>query len=140
MIQIVTGEKGRGKTRFLLGMANEAVKNANGTLVYLDKSTRHMFELDNRVRMINVRDYPVRSKEAFLGFIAGIISQDHDLETIYVDSFLTLTDIDSDDALEKIFEDLGALSSSCKVDFVLSISRELEDLPESLRNNDVAAL
>ncbi|MBP5153882.1 MAG: twitching motility protein PilT [Lachnospiraceae bacterium] len=140
MIQIVTGEKGRGKTRFLLGMANEAVKNANGTLVYLDKSTRHMFELDNRVRMINVRDYPVRSKEAFLGFIAGIISQDHDLETIYVDSFLTLTDIDSDDALEKIFEDLGALSSSCKVDFVLSISRELEDLPESLRNNAVAAL
>ena len=140
MIQIVTGEKGSGKTRFLLGMANEAVKNANGTLVYLDKSTRHMFELDNRVRMINVRDYPVRSKEAFLGFIAGIISQDHDLETIYVDSFLTLTDIDSDDALEKIFEDLGALSSSCKVDFVLSISRELEDLPESLRNNAVAAL
>ena len=49
-----------------------------------------MYELNNRIRLINVNEFPVASAEGFLGFICGIISQDHDLETMYLDSFLKL--------------------------------------------------
>ncbi len=109
------------------------MKTAAGTLVYLDKSTKHMFELDNKVRLINVRDYPVRTVEAFMGFLCGIISQDHDLETIYVDSFLTMTEISSPEALTETISRLETLSIRCRVDFVISLAMDAEELPEKLR-------
>ena len=42
-----------------------------------------MYELNNKIRLINVNEFPIKSSEGFLGFICGIISQDHDLETMY---------------------------------------------------------
>ena len=43
MVQLIVGEKGKGKTKILLDKANAEVKNANGSVVYLDKSTKHMY-------------------------------------------------------------------------------------------------
>lgn len=93
-------KKGKGKTKHLLDMANAAIKGANGTVVYLDKSAQHMYELNNRIRLINVNEFPVASAEGFLGFICGIISQDHDLETMYLDSFLKLSALEGADITE----------------------------------------
>ena len=39
-----------------------------------------MYELNNKVRLINVPDYMISDADEFIGFISGIISQDHDLE------------------------------------------------------------
>ena len=90
MVQLIVGEKGKGKTKYLLDKVNNEVKNVKGSIVYLDKSAKHMFELNNKVRLINVLDYAVDSCDGFLGFVSGIISQDHDLEQMYFDSFLKI--------------------------------------------------
>ena len=87
MVQIIAGRKGKGKTKYLLDMANTAVKEAKGSIVYLDKSSKHMYELNNKIRLINVAEFSVSTAEGFIGFICGIISQDHDLEAMYLDSF-----------------------------------------------------
>ena len=84
MVQIIAGRKGKGKTKYLLDMANTAVKEAKGSIVYLDKSSKHMYELNNRIRLINVAEFSVSTAEGFIGFICGIISQDHDLEAMYL--------------------------------------------------------
>ena len=57
MVQIIAGKKGKGKTKHLLDMANAAIKGANGTVVYLDKSAQHMYELNNKIRLINVNEF-----------------------------------------------------------------------------------
>ena len=59
MVQLIVGEKGKGKTKYLLDKVNNEVKNVKGSIVYLDKSAKHMFELNNKVRLINVLDYAV---------------------------------------------------------------------------------
>ena len=59
MIEIICGEKGKGKTKELLGKVNASVQTATGNVVYLDKSQKHMYELNNKVRLINVMDYPI---------------------------------------------------------------------------------
>ena len=74
MVQIIAGKKGKGKTKHLLEKANAAIKTAHGTIVYLDKSSKHMYELNNRIRLINVNEYPITSSESFVGFVCGIIS------------------------------------------------------------------
>ena len=43
-----------------------------------------MYELNNKVRLINVTDYPITNCDEFLGFICGIISQDNDLEEMFL--------------------------------------------------------
>lgn len=93
MRQIISGVKGKGKTKFLIQKANEAVKAANGSVVYLDKNNKHMYELSNRIRLINVGDFPIDTYDAFIGFICGLISQDRDLEHMFFDSFLTIASV-----------------------------------------------
>ena len=140
MVQLIIGDKGKGKTKQLLAKANEAVKTLKGTMVYLDKSTKHMFELDKNIRLINVKDYPVSSPEAFLGFLCGILSQDHDLEKNFVDSFLTLTDMKSDADIEKAILAVERFGEKYGVDIVLSLSRNKEELSEALQEKVVLAL
>ena len=139
MVQIIAGKKGKGKTKHLLDMANAAIKGANGTVVYLDKSAQHMYELNNRIRLINVNEFPVASAEGFLGFICGIISQDHDLETMYLDSFLKLACLEGLDISETISR-LEDISEKYHVTFVLSVSMDADELPEDVKKDVIISL
>ena len=73
MIEIISGEKGKGKTKELLNKVNTSITSATGNIVYLDKSQKHMYELDNKVRLVNVADFPISNCDEFLGFICGIL-------------------------------------------------------------------
>ncbi|HJA32304.1 MAG: twitching motility protein PilT [Clostridiales bacterium] len=139
MVQLIVGEKGKGKTKYLLDKVNTEVKNVKGSVVYLDKSSKHMFELNNKVRLINVLDYAVDSSDGFLGFVSGIISQDHDLEQMYFDSFLKIACLEGQD-ITPVIERLEAMSETYGVDFVLSVSRNEDDLADSLKSKIIVSL
>ena len=130
MIEIICGEKGKGKTKELLDKVNSAVGTQSGNIVYLDKSQKHMYELNNKIRLINVMDFPIDNCDEFLGFICGIVSQDHDLDEMYLDSFLTIASIDVENGITKAIEKLDVISEKFKVKFVLSVSRDINRLPE----------
>ncbi len=142
MIQLILGTKGKGKTKILLDKVNSAVEEAKGNIVYLDKSNKHMYELSNKVRLIDVKAYLIDNSEEFLGFISGIISQDHDLEAIYLDSFLYISHLEKQDMdqLIPIFEKLNKLSDKYFVDFIISMSCNEKDLPDPLKQYVSVAL
>ncbi len=140
MIEIISGEKGKGKTKDLLAKVNTAVTTASGNIVYLDKSHKHMFELNNKVRLINVTEYPIENCDEFLGFICGIVSQDNDLEEMYLDSFLTIASIATDEELCHAIEKLETVSDKYNVRFILSVSRDKEKLPECVKEKIVISL
>ena len=139
MIQIISGVKGKGKTKFLIQKVNDAVKNVKGTIVYLDKNNKHMYELSNKIRLINVSDFPIDNYNSFLGFVCGLISQDHDLEAMYLDSFLNISCV-SDEYIGYVLTQLDKISKSFNVDFVLSISVDAENLPDEFKDNIVISL
>lgn len=132
MVEIIAGEKGKGKTKYLLDKVNSDVAHATGNIVYLDKSQKHMHELTNKVRLINVSDYSITNCDEFIGFICGIVSQDYDLQEMYLDSFLTIAVV-NDDQIEHTIEKLDMISEKYGVKFVLSVSRNEADLPESAK-------
>lgn len=140
MIEIICGEKGKGKTKELLGRVNNSIATVAGNVVYLDKSQKHMYELNNKVRLINVADYPISNCDEFLGFICGIVSQDHDLEEMYLDSFLTIAFIESDEDILKAIEKLDIISEKYKVRFILSVSKDKSALPECAKAKVVVSL
>lgn len=139
MVEIIAGKKGKGKTKYLLDKANAAVKEAAGSIVYLDKNTRHMYELSTKVRLIDVSQFPIKNYEGFIGFIAGIISQDHDLEQLYLDSFLSLAYLTADNMAGAI-DEIEALGAKFNVKFILSVSEDTENLPENAKGMTVLSL
>lgn len=139
MVQVIAGKKGKGKTKHLLDMANNSIKVANGSIVYLDKSSKHMYELNNRIRLINVNKFPITSSQGFIGFISGIISQDHDIETMFLDSFLKLSCLEGEDISETI-DVLEKLSTVFSLNFVLSISMDASELPEKIQKDVIISL
>ena len=124
----------------MLGRVNSSVNSVSGNIVYLDKSQKHMYELKNKVRLINVMDYLIDTCDEFLGFICGIVSQDNDLEEMYLDSFLTIASIHSDEELNHAIQKLDAISEKFNVKFVLSVSRDESKLTDVAKAKIVVSL
>ena len=140
MIEIICGEKGKGKTKQLLDRVRGDVKNAHGSIVFLDKNQKHMYELDSKVRLINMADYNVESSDEFLGFLSGVISQNNDIEEIFLDSFLTIGYIDTSEGLVRAVEKLDQMSEKFETNFILSISKDERELPEAVKPKIIISL
>lgn len=139
MIQIIAGKKGKGKTKHLLDKVNAEIKTVHGNIVYLDKSSKHMYELNNRIRLIDVSEFKLENKDEFVGFICGLISQDHDLEQMYLDSFLKIANLEDED-IESTLARLEEIGENYSVTFVLSVSMDEVELPESAKSKVIVSL
>ena len=139
MVQLIVGKKGKGKTKQLLDKVNSEVKEISGNIVYLDKSSQHMYELNNKVRLIDVSQFMIENSSEFVGFVCGILSQDHDLQQMYFDSFLKISGLEGND-IEGTIEKLDKLSKSFHVDFVLSVSMDADELPAGLKSKIIVSL
>ena len=139
MVQLIVGKKGKGKTKYLLDKVNSEIKTVEGNIVYLDKSTKHMFELNNKVRLIDVSDYAFENSAEFIGFVCGIISQDHDLEQMYFDSFLKISKLE-DASITDVVNRLEVLGEKFGVNFILSVSCDEAELDESLKSKVIISL
>ena len=128
MIQVIHGKKGSGKTKKILDMANAAVDQYKGDIIFVDDDNRYMFDVDHKVRFINAEDYHIHNADMFIGFLCGILSSNFDVGTIFIDAFLKLcrTELAETEPIVKVLAELGAKHD---VDFVLSLSADPEELP-----------
>ncbi len=134
MIELITGEKGTGKTKMLMAKANNDIKVTGGSIVYMDQNNKHMYELSNRVRLINVPEFNINSRDMFVGFLYGVVSQDYNLDRIFLDNFLTISCVDRLDEVEDLIRELEAISQKFEVDFVIGISKKKADLTDYLKD------
>lgn len=140
MVEIISGEKGKGKTKYLLDKVNSDIKKVDGSIVYIDKNTKHMYELDSKIRLINMGDYPIESSEEFLGFLSGVLSQNADIQEVFLDSFLTVSNIDNNDEFTDALSKLDRVCNMFNVKFVLSVSKNEKDLPENAKSKIIVSL
>ena len=139
MVQLIVGKKGKGKTKCLLDKVNTEVQSVLGSIAFLDKNTKHMYELNNKIRLIVVSDFMISNADEFIGFVSGIISQDHDLQQMYFDSFLKISCLEGSDITETI-DKLEKLSEKFNIDFVLSLSMDESEVPESVKSKIIVSL
>ena len=139
MVQLIVGKKGKGKTKQLLDKVNSEIKEIPGNIVYLDKSKKHMFELNNKVRLIDISQFMIESSNEFIGFVSGIISQDHDLQQVYFDSFWRIACLEDQD-ITPTLEKLEKLSKQFEVNFILSISLDETEIPTEWKDKIIVSL
>ena len=132
MIQIICGREGTGKTKNLIDMANNLMRVTDGHIVYVDIDHSHMHNLSYNIRLVNADDYPLDSNREFFGFVCGILSQDYDIKTIFIDGLLKNAKIDPA-RVDTLIHKIESVSVKNQVDFIISVCAEAEELPESVR-------
>jgi hypothetical protein len=132
MIKVIYGEKGMGKTKILIDTANKIVQEAKGDVVFIDDSTQLMYDLKHKVRFVNVSDFPQMGSEGFFGFLCGILSQNYDIEGIFIDGLNYITKKKAAD-LELFFKNLQVIMEKVNIDFYITINGVNEELPEFLK-------
>ena len=137
MVTLLIGHEGAGKTKKMIDMANEAVEHAKGSIIFINKNQRLMYDLKYRIRVVCMEEYEqITNIDEYIGFILGIISQDHDIELIFIDSILKHADV-SINNLEEFFERLSVISEKYGPDFIISVSAGEEELGEYIKKYEI---
>lgn len=131
MISILAGSKGTGKTKKIISLANEEVKRTKGNIIFVDDDKRHMYDLKHDLRFISMDEYPTNTMDEFFGFLCGIISNDYDIDKIYIDGLLKVMDSTCDE-MPKLISKLETLSNKYEIDFFMTISCTKDQLNEDL--------
>lgn len=132
MIEIICGEKGTGKTKRIISLANSISDQAKGSMVFIDDDNSYMYDLGYSIRFINVADYAVNDPDMFLGFLCGLCASDFDLEYVFVDRFENVIKADLSE-LKSFFEQLSHLADQHHLHIILSVSKGEEALPDFMR-------
>lgn len=128
MVNLITGQKGSGKTQQIIAIANEKVKTANGNVVLIKKSHHDTYSVDFNVRAICMADFQdITTQEELVGFLYGMVAGNHDIETILIDGVLKQADITKDSASD-FLQKLNKISRQYNIEFYTSISVQPEEL------------
>lgn len=128
MVKLLIGKKGSGKTKTMLDMANEVVEDSKGSVIFINKNQRLMCDLKHKIRVVCMEDFQhITNSDEYIGFIYGIISSDHDIETVFIDSILKHADINEEN-IPEFLNRLKKISQRYDIEFVVSLSAEKEEL------------
>lgn len=134
MVNFIIGEKGEGKTKRLVNMANDSFLNrAEGNVVFIDCSNKHIHNLNRGIRLVETGTYKLNNYREFLAFVYGILSRDNDSTNVFVDSISKLVGKLTNEEIVQFSNALKSLSESCDVNFVVAISCDKNTAPEEIR-------
>ena len=137
LVSLIVGHKGTGKTKMMIDLANERAAKSRGHVVFVNKNQRLMYDLIHEIRVVCMEDYEeITNSDEYIGFLYGIISGDHDIEAIFIDSILKHANVNKEDIPEFLAR-LKVISEQHGIDFVVSLSADLEELSDEITHFEV---
>lgn len=129
MLTLIIGEKGSGKTKKIIDMANDYVNEAQGTIIFINKDERIMYDLTHEIRFVCLDDFDeFQDVDSYISFIYGMLSLDHDIEYIFMDSILKYGKIEVSD-LPEFLDKLNTIGQNKDIQFITSLSTSAEAIP-----------
>ena len=132
MIQLIYAKKGSGKTKRLIDLANAELNSTKGDVVFIDDDKRYMYDVAHQARFVDVKDYGIESGDALYGMLCGMVSQNYDIEAVYIDAFLKIVKMDVAE-IKELIDKIDALSEKNDFKAVIIISDDPEKAPDFLK-------
>ena len=128
MVKLLVGHKGSGKTKQMIEIANDMVEAGSGSVIFINKNHRLTCELQHDIRVVCMEDFPhITNSDEYIGFIYGIISANHDIDTMFIDGILKHADVSLGN-LPQFINRLKKISDMFELNFVVSLSAEQEEM------------
>ena len=86
MIHLIMGLKGSGKTKKLLDSINDAVATSKGSVVCIEYGANLTYGLSHKVRLVNSKEYGIKSPEMLKGFLSGLHAGNFDITNVFIDN------------------------------------------------------
>jgi len=133
MIKLFAGEKGEGKTKKLIALANAHLEVTDGHIVFMDDDSRNMHEIHRNIRLVDTSEYPLLNHREFICFIYGMLSQNSDISEIFIDSLSSIVKNLSNGDLLALKYELEKISKNEDVDFFITLNCNPADLTDEVR-------
>lgn len=130
MVNLIIGKKGTGKTKRIIKLAQDALHQATGQVVFIDDDKRCMSELNYKIRFINTNDFALKTADDLYGFIAGMIAGNYDTQKMFIDGLYKITDL-TDETLDCFIAKLDEICKKHDVDVYISISTVSDNISEA---------
>jgi energy-coupling factor transporter ATP-binding protein EcfA2 len=131
MVKLIAGEKGSGKSKKLIKIANDEMKSSHGNIVFLDDNDRNIFDLSHDIRFIDISEYEINTLDGFVGFISGMVSKDYDMDTVFVDGLFKIANMGINDVLPLITR-INEIGDKYDIKFYLTVSHPIAKIPTEL--------
>ena len=131
MVHVFCNQRGSGKTKALINLANDKVAEGKGHVVFINDDNRPMLQLNKNVRFISTESFNLEKQEGFYGFLCGIISEDYDIDTIFIDGLFNIIEEDLQNAAQ-LFYLIEKLSEKNNISFYININGDSE-MPEFIK-------
>lgn len=132
MIQLIYAKKGSGKTKRLIDLANAELNSTKGDVVFIDDDKRYMYDVAHQARFVDVKDFGIESGDALYGMLCGMVSQNYDIEAVYIDAFLKIVKMDVAE-IKELMDKIDALSEKNDFKAVIIISDDPDKAPDFLK-------
>ncbi|MCL2361012.1 MAG: hypothetical protein FWC73_04255 [Defluviitaleaceae bacterium] len=132
-VWFMAGLKGEGKTRKLIDMANNEAKTTDGHLVFIDDDKRHIHDVHRDIRFVETGKGFFYNHREFTGFLLGIISQNSDIQHIYVDGINNIIESVDIESLLKLQARLESIAKLDDVSFTISVNWDKKSLPDEIK-------
>ena len=132
MFKIFAGLKGSGKTKHLIEMVNNAQSTTTGNVVCIEQGTKLIHEINYHTRLIDTTTYDVDNAQKLYGFVCGILSANHDVTDLFIDSALKICK-DDVEGFKEFAQKVTPLLESQNVNFTMTASIEVEKIPAELK-------
>ena len=133
MIKLFFNKRGSGKSKELMNIANSESEVINGHSVYIDDNEKRIFSIDKAIRFVSMKEYDVKSYTEFLAFICGILSNDYDIENLYIDNFSKIVKDFDTELLAYYLEDLNKLSKKHNVNVYINAHDDGKIVPDKAK-------
>ena len=128
MVNLLTGQKGSGKTQQMIEAANLKAKECDGNVVFIKNSHSDTYSLSFDIRVNCMDDYPsIRNIDEYTGFLYGMLSANSDIQVIFIDGILKQASVSLEN-IPRFIDRLANISKRHDVDFYVSISASKDDL------------
>lgn len=91
-----------------------------------------MPEIRNQVKKINTAESEVFNEAELVGFIKGIIACNNDVSKVFIDGAHRMCNKDVAD-METFFEWVCEMGAKSSIEFVVTASKDLSEMPEFLK-------
>lgn len=134
MVELLIGKKGTGKTKTLIDNVNTAATVAKGSVVFLsDDTTRNMYDIKPKVRMVDTKEFDIETYGELLTFICGIVSSNFDITNIFVDGIFKIVGTTDLTGFEEFLQRLEKMSTAFNISFVISVSVDADTAPDYIK-------
>ncbi len=129
MVHLIIGERGSGKSKQIIEMANQKVENCSGDIVFIDDDNRPMHEIHRNIRFVTTKEYDIVNSSNFYGFLCGIMSQNYDIQYIFVDGISNIIENENLKDMDCLFSKLEEIAKKYSIEFYIS-ANATEVIPE----------